>query len=125
MDRFSYEPGEDAMTDEELARLRHAARDSLFLVAQLRIDGGPEAQVRVRNLSAGGLMAELSEPLEIGTRVSVDVRGVGPTAGRIAWYAEGRAGIAFDYPIDPQKARKPVGTGKMNTGFVKPVIVRR
>jgi hypothetical protein len=38
---------------------RQLGRDSLFLMADLRLDGQDgEHRVRVRNLSAGGMMAE-------------------------------------------------------------------
>lgn len=89
------------------------ARDSLFLLARLRTPLSAEpVPVRVRNLSAGGLMAEFSTPLDRDTPVSVEVRGIGWIEGRIAWCAEGRTGISFDVPVDPQRARKPVGTGQ-------------
>lgn len=88
---------------------RGAARDSLFLLARLRVGDEPdEVEVRVRNLSERGLMAESERPLEPGTAVSVDLRGIGRVGGRVAWYAEGRAGVALDEAIDPMAARKPV-----------------
>ena len=95
----------DAIPGDVVAR----GRDSLFLNARFRFDRAePARPVRVRNLSAGGLMAELSEPLAPDCRIEIDVRGIGWVAGRVAWQTEGRAGIAFDRPIDPQRARKPV-----------------
>lgn len=89
---------------------RERQRDSLFLQARLcRGDTGAIVDIRVRNLSEGGLMAEGVQPMRIGTPVAVDLRGIGEIAGRVAWYVDRRAGIAFDHPIDPQAARKPVG----------------
>ena len=106
MDRFTFDPPGSAEGD---AARTSRARDSLLLMAQLRFDGASEAvSVRVRNLSAGGLMAELATSMDRGHPVQVEVRGVGWVAGKIAWCAEGRTGIAFDHPIDPQRARKPV-----------------
>jgi PilZ domain len=85
-------------------------RDSLLLLADLRIDGrGDPISVRVRNLSAGGLMAELPHPIRTDRGIEIDLRGVGRVAGRVAWQTAGRIGVAFDRPIDPQMARKPVG----------------
>lgn len=85
-------------------------RDSLLLMASLRRAGEDRVlAVRVRNLSAGGLMAEVAEPLDPDVPVEVEVRGLGWIRGRIAWHTEGRTGIAFDRPVDPQLARKPVG----------------
>lgn len=89
------------------------ARDSLLLMARLRSPALPQVHtVRVRNLSAGGLMAEFAEPLDRGTSVEVEVRGLGWVPGKVAWFTEGRTGIAFDKPVDPQRARKPVGQGR-------------
>jgi hypothetical protein len=97
----------------EGAAQRKEARDSLLLVAQFRIKGEAETeQVRVRNLSAGGVMIELSDTLagiEPDIEVELEMRGIGRISGRIAWTAVGRAGVAFDRQVDPKKARKPVG----------------
>jgi PilZ domain len=126
MDQFSYDPL-NALSADDFTGQRAGARDSLMLTAQLRIEGRPEiAQVRVRNLSSGGMMAEYAAPVSSGTSLEVEVRGVGWITGRIAWSAEGRVGVAFDHDIDPMLARKPVGKGGgPATGFVKPIITRR
>ncbi|OWK32968.1 PilZ domain protein [Sphingomonas mucosissima] len=87
-------------------------RDSLSLSARLKVAGSEvEATVRVRNLSSGGLMAELPEPVTPDSVVQIELGGLGWISGRVAWQVEGRAGIAFDKPIDPQLARKPVPLG--------------
>ncbi|MBX3595528.1 PilZ domain-containing protein [Sphingomonas sp.] len=109
MDQFSTDPFHHAPSDDPASQ-RGTARDSLLLAAMLKVAGGEAVQVRVRNLSAGGLMAEYAERVEIGTPVQVDVRGVGWVDGRIAWATDGRIGIAFDHDIDPMAARKPVTT---------------
>ena len=89
---------------------RTGGRDSLFLMAQIRRSGAADSvSVRVRNLSAGGLMAETPDPLDPDAPIEVEVRGLGWIPGRVAWHTEGRTGIAFDRPVDPQRARKPVG----------------
>ena len=105
---------------------RGKGRDSLMLGATLTIDGRPGVtQVRVRNLSAGGLMAEYPHPVDIGTAVTVESRGIGKVAGTVAWTAAGRIGIAFEHPIDPMKARKPVAapaTGPTKDKPIKPIF---
>ncbi|MEO9599704.1 PilZ domain-containing protein [Parasphingorhabdus sp.] len=88
-------------------------RDSLFLKAELRfIDGDNCGEVRVRNLSAGGLMAEASVLAKRGDKVQMELRNIGLVTGHVAWVAQGRLGVAFDHPIDPKLARKPVGQKK-------------
>lgn len=69
------------------ARMRVSAEDSGFLV-------------RVRNVSAGGLMAELPHPLPPDSAVQIKLNGVGWVTGRVVWQTEGRTGIAFDSVID-------------------------
>jgi hypothetical protein len=109
----------DSVAADNAASQRNGGRDSLLLSAQLRIEGGADVTVRVRNLSSGGLMAEYAAPIAQGTPVKVDVRGVGWIDGRVAWTAEGRIGIAFERGIDPMAARKPVVA--RSTGSAKPV----
>lgn len=104
---------------------RAKARDSLFLVAGLVVEGRPgPLQVRVRNLSPGGLMAEYPHPVEIGRALEVDLRGIGKVTGQVAWTAAGRIGVAFDTPIDPLQARKPVIAIKTLTKDkpIKPIL---
>lgn len=107
MDRFTYD--RVASTDAAAESQRSKARDSLFLLAQLRFAGESDVrEVRVRNLSEGGLMVDCARVKDTGTPVILDVRGIGEVAGKVAWCTEGRIGIALDRPIDPMKARKPV-----------------
>ncbi len=111
MDSFSYDPAFSA--DDISGSQRSRSRDSLFLMAQLRF-GGEEAvrEVRVRNLSEGGLMVDCDRVRDAGTAVTLDVRGIGEVGGKVAWCTEGRIGIALDRQIDPRKARKPIGPQK-------------
>ena len=102
------------------ASQRSKARDSLFLMARMTLDGGKPIDVRVRNLSEGGLMADFDDPIAVGTPVVLDVRGIGEVSGQVAWFAEGRIGIALDTRIDPRKARKPVGKGGATPAYAKP-----
>ena len=104
---------------------RKRRRDSLFLSAPIRIDGVEQpAPVRVRNLSEGGLMADLPRGAPVGALVELDLRGIGPVTGQVAWCTAGRIGVAFDRPIDPQKARKPVGKVSADDEWRKPMGVR-
>ena len=92
---------------------RHVERDSLLLMAQLRVDGGEaEYRVKVRNLSAGGMMAEGEAPVARGSQVAVELRNIGRIEGAVAWKQDDRFGIAFVDEIDPKLARAPVAAGK-------------
>lgn len=88
-------------------------RDSLFLMADLVFDNGlPEARIKVRNLSAGGMMVEGDLWLKRGTRVAVTLRKIGPVAGVVIWSRSPKLGIAFEEPIDPKLARSEVYGGE-------------
>lgn len=111
MDQLSVDRFEQI--DEEPGSVRHQLRESMFLGARFRVPGVRDPiDGRVRNISVGGLMAELPRTLEAGTAIEIEIRGIGWVAGKIAWAAHGRLGIAFNEPIDPQRARKPVVGGK-------------
>ena len=91
---------------------RTRQRDSLFLSATVQRPGEPEGKaVRVRNLSAIGVMADYDDAVAVDEPVVVGIRGVGAVAGRVAWVRKGRIGITFDSEVDPLKARRPVGKG--------------
>lgn len=85
-------------------------RDSLLLKANMRLVGpNTNIETRVRNLSAGGMMAEGAAKVARGDVVEVELRNVGWVGGKVAWVTENRFGVAFDHPIDPKIVRKPVG----------------
>ena len=88
-------------TDMDVKRGQN--RDSLFVKAVLRFPvSGDEREVRVRNISSGGLMAEAPLRTPRGDPIEVQLRNIGWVSGKVAWVAESRFGIAFDYPIDPK-----------------------
>ena len=87
---------------------RRDDRDSLMVLARIRIEGeGESVPVRVRNVSSGGLMAQATDDYQPGVRVEIELEGMGRVAGSVAWAEAGRIGIAFDHPVDKQRARKP------------------
>ena len=60
-------------------------------------------------------MAEAPVRAKRGDKVELELRNVGRVTGYVAWVAQGRFGVAFDYTIDPKLARKPVGQSKTRT----------
>lgn len=103
---------------------RQIARDSLFVMADVRFDGVVgDHKVRVRNLSAGGLMAEGDFVPTRGQLVSIKIRNVGWTEGAVAWIEGSRFGIAFRDEIDPKVARAPVvASGEGAPRFTRPPL---
>ena len=93
----------------DTAENRDESRDSLFLFAEIQLFESREIQkIRVRNLSAGGLKAEADLPVTLGEQLVINLRNIGDISGEIVWKKEGSFGIAFNEPIDPKLARKPV-----------------
>jgi len=101
---------------------RSRSRDSLFMMATLKVGDEPAGrEVRIRNLSEGGMMADYAKVVPVGTPVMLDMRGIGEVEGQVAWCTDGRIGIALAAPIDPMRARKPVGGGSSTPLYAKSV----
>ncbi|MEO6387925.1 MAG: PilZ domain-containing protein [Croceibacterium sp.] len=87
---------------------RQVNRESLFLLAQVRVVGQDSAvRVRVRNLSPRGMMAEGDAKVARGSLVSIELRNIGWIEGSVAWKQDNRFGIAFLAEIDPAVVREP------------------
>ena len=105
---------------------RQDGRDSLFLLADLRLAGETaEHRVKVRNLSAGGMMADGAVRVARGAPVQVNLRNLGWVDGVVAWVQDSRFGVAFLAEIDPRAARSPLVAGESTPRFVKPVLSSR
>ncbi|WP_088309168.1 PilZ domain-containing protein [Novosphingobium sp. B 225] len=104
---------------------RQIARDSLFVMAELRLDGvGGEHRVRVRNLSSGGLMAEGNLGVQRGQLCWVQIRNIGWVEGSVAWVQDTRFGVAFREEIDPMVARAPIASGEGTPRYVRPPLAQ-
>ncbi len=104
------EKGGSLMVNNNGTAKRDQNRDSLLVKANLRFPAtGEQGEVRVRNVSAGGLMAEAPMRAGRGEVVEVQLKNAGWVSGKVAWVAESRFGIAFDFPIDPKATKQPVG----------------
>lgn len=108
--------------DDEKNRIQ--SRDSLFLLAEVSVAGVIDKEkVRVRNLSAGGMMADGDFGLQRGAAVQINLRNIGEVTGQIAWTGNGKFGIAFDSIIDPQKVRAaPATTSSIPHGNLKVIL---
>lgn len=59
-----------------------------------------EALCRVRNISAGGLMAEVRVPVPVGAALAVQLHGAAPMHGQVRWSDQQRFGLQFDEAVD-------------------------
>jgi hypothetical protein len=102
---------------------RQLARDSLFVMADLRLDGvDGEHRIKMRNLSSGGMMGEGAVRVSRGASVQVNVRNIGWVEGTVAWVQDNRFGVAFTEEIDPRDARSPLGEGTAASTHPRPVV---
>ena len=99
---------------------RQLGRDSLFLMADMRVDGADsETRIKVRNLSAGGMMGEGPVRVSRGEILYVNLRNLGWVEGSVAWVHQDRFGVAFRDEIDPKLARAHVGEGERTPGYLR------
>ncbi|QIL02445.1 PilZ domain-containing protein [Sphingomonas sinipercae] len=71
---------------------------AMLRVAKLICDGG-DRLMRVRNVSAGGLMAELPDPPQVGEQVAIEFSSQ-KIAATVVWTREASTGLKFDQSID-------------------------
>ena len=65
-----------------------------------KLDGPSGVQlIRVRNVSAGGLMAEIDQPVSVGDIVTVELSSQ-KIPGSVVWIRDGTVGVKFDQNID-------------------------
>jgi len=72
---------------------------AMLRVAKLTEPSGREQLIRVRNVSAGGLMAEVGHAVQVGDAVFVELSSQ-KIASTIVWIRQGTAGFKFDQNID-------------------------
>jgi hypothetical protein len=56
-------------------------------------------EIKVRNVSSAGFMAECAEPVRIGSYVSFDIPGIGPVQAQVRWQIGASMGGMFLDPI--------------------------
>lgn len=98
---------------------RERTRDSLFMGAKVTVGQSPIAvSTVIRNLSAGGVMIDAPTTLKKNDVVISHLRNIGDVRGTVAWVHNGRAGIMFDQPIDPEEVRSSI----KKPSEIKPIV---
>ena len=96
------DPGSSPTPDEEQEFGYHPRRTSRHAIdesANLQPQNLFQIEVKVRNVSTRGFMAECNEPVRIGSYVSLDVPGIGPVHAQVRWQIGPRMGGMFLDPI--------------------------
>lgn len=108
--------------NEKLLETRDKSRESIFLGAVISLGNQRKSlNVRVRNISSGGMMIDLAGPQPKGLAVTAEMKGIGEVRGRIAWSTENRAGIVFDRTVDAKLARHTVAAAPPAPIYARPI----
>lgn len=84
-------------------------RRHMMLQASMHADHlAKDEPIRIRNISAGGLMAVSRHVVRRGERVTIALQGIGEVAGRVAWVHGERFGVSFARAINPNLVRQAV-----------------
>lgn len=78
---------------------RSVNRVAVASTTNLHSDQWYTVEVKVRDVSQAGFMAECEHPIGIGSAVSLDVPGIGPVEAQVRWQLAGRMGGLFRDPI--------------------------
>lgn len=87
---------------------------TILRVGALIVDGERELCL-VRNISAGGVMVHVYRPIEVGTKLSVEIKNDDALPGEVVWSRDSNIGVKFDEPIDVPgllASSKLLGDGK-------------
>lgn len=83
---------------------------SVLRVGAAVIEGRRELCL-IRNLSTGGMMLKLFEPVVVGQPLSVEMKAGEPIAGQVSWIRDGAVGVAFTTPVDVEALLAQVDEG--------------
>ena len=102
---------------------RSSSRESLFMFAEVQLgQRSHRYRVRVRNLSAAGMMAAGNLRVERGAQLIVFLEGEDPIEGHVAWVQGDRFGIAFAAEIDFAEVKnhnvRRTGDGSLESAIV-------
>ncbi|HZU64110.1 MAG TPA: PilZ domain-containing protein [Novosphingobium sp.] len=111
--------------DPQPADSRIAARESLLLMADCRLVGDARiVRVKLRNLSASGIMAESQLVPARGAAIAIDLRNIGWVEGVVAWVQAPRFGVAFRQEINPALVRQLPASDQPDCIVRRPLAVR-
>lgn len=82
------------------------ARERVLLTVEVSLlPHGEPRMHRARDISSSGVRLDAASSFVSGMRVFVSVGEVIAVPATVIWAHDGQAGIRFDHPIDPERAR--------------------
>ncbi|MEO6359765.1 MAG: EAL domain-containing protein [Sphingomicrobium sp.] len=85
--------------------------------------GAKTCEIRLRNISSRGALAEASEPVSPGTLLTVDIVGVGPVVGEVRWAHKTKFGLHFCDEFDMGRLAVKKERGQQDVVMLKPWYV--
>ena len=99
MRRYPPKAGDDQDQQPGFKTRRAARLPVAGAASSLNPDHLYTVEIKVRDLSSAGFMAECAEPVRIGSYVSLDIPGIGPVQAQVRWQIGVRMGGMFLDPI--------------------------
>jgi hypothetical protein len=99
MDSRPQIPADEVEESGEGFKARRSPRHAVEGKADLSPQNLYRIEVKVRDLSTCGFMAECGEPVQIGSYVTLDVPGIGPVHAQVRWQIGAQMGGMFLDPI--------------------------
>lgn len=115
IDRFRGKSSAPAAEAERRRSIRHT---TVFQVARASTDTWQELCI-LRNVSPGGLKAEIYMPVEVGERMTVEIKTGHSLQGRVVWTNEQFVGLQFDAEV-PMMAMLAHCSADERVGRIRP-----
>ena len=80
-------------------RSRRMQRVAVDEAASLTPADRYKVEIKVRDLSASGFMAECAQPILIGSTIALEIPGIGPVHAQVRWQLGTKMGGMFLDPI--------------------------
>lgn len=114
---FPKQPGHGREEADPAMQPRAPRTMTILLVGRI-IGATADNLCRIRNISEGGLMAEVRSAFAVGEAVRIVLRNGNMAPGQVRWVRDGAIGIQFDAPLDVEKFLADPGSQKGKAGPV-------
>ena len=94
---------QSACSESEERRRPGLARTDVCLRAKLLREGLTDLDIRLRNLSAAGFMAECLEPVAPNSKVVLSLPGAGLIPADVRWNVDFRIGAIFHWELSARE----------------------
>lgn len=83
--------------------MRRSDRIERDAAARLHPSDWSSLELRILDLSRGGFRAQCDALILVGSRIALEIPGIGTAEAHVSWRRNGRIGARFTRPIDPTR----------------------